>query len=229
MTILNIETSTNICSVALSRDGKCLFSRINAEGMNHATMLSPFIAEALQAAESLQLKLDAVAVSGGPGSYTGLRIGVSTAKGLAYGFNIPLIALSTLQIITQMAVKTIDSPDKKSLFCAMIDARRMEVYAAFYNLEGILVRAIAADIIDEQSYTELLDNHTVYCFGNGAAKCSDTIQHPNAHFIADCIPTAENMIQLAEAAFYASNFVDTAYYEPFYLKEFYTTTPKATI
>lgn len=229
MTILNLETSTNICSVALSNDGLCVFSRVNTEGMNHATMLSPFIAEALKQAEHLQLKINAIAVSGGPGSYTGLRIGVSTAKGLAYGFGVPLIALSTLRVITQMAINKIVNPAKNSLFCAMIDARRMEVYAAFYDLEGKLVRAISADIIDEQSYTEILDNHEVYFFGNGASKCSSTITHDNAHFIDEIIPVAENMIHLAETALTTDDTVDIAYYEPFYLKEFHTTTPKSNL
>lgn len=227
MTILCIETSTNICSVALSNDSKCIFSRMNTEGMNHATMLSPFIDEALQEAERLQLKINAVAVSGGPGSYTGLRIGVSTAKGLAYGLNVPLIALSTLRIITQMALHSIQNAAENSLYCAMIDARRMEVYAAFYNVTGELTHPISADVIDENSYADILNQHQVYFFGNGAAKCSSTLLHANAHFVDEMIPTAENMIALAEKAYTANEWVDIAYYEPFYLKEFHTTTPKA--
>ncbi len=227
MTILCIETSTNICSVALGTNGACVFSRVNTEGMNHATMLSPFIDEALKEAERLQLKIDAIAVSGGPGSYTGLRIGVSTAKGLAYGFGIPLIALSTLRIITQMGINSVQKPTENSILCSMIDARRMEVYAAFYNWEGEIIREIAADIIDENAYNELLEQQHVFFMGNGAPKCKDTIKHEHAIFIDDIIPTAENMIALAEKAFAAGDTVDVAYYEPFYLKEFQTTTPKA--
>ncbi len=227
MTILNIETSTNVCSVALSVDGKCTFSKVNADGMNHATMLSPFIDEALQYLDSG--KLDAVAVSGGPGSYTGLRIGVSTAKGLSYGLEIPLIAISTLEIMSLMAKNKINSPAENSLFCAMIDARRMEVYSAFYKLDGEIIRNISADIIDENSYSDLLNKQPIYFFGNGATKCKSTLTHANANFIEDIIPLAENMIVLSENAFTEKKFVDVAYYEPFYLKEFQTTTPKSAI
>lgn len=227
MTILCIETSTNICSVSLSNSGKCVFSCINTEGMNHATMLSPFINNALEEAQRLQLKIDAIAVSGGPGSYTGLRIGVSTAKGLAYGLEIPLISLSTLRIIAQMAYSCIQKPIESSLICSMIDARRMEVYAAFYNWEGDIVREISADIIDENSYHDILEQHKIYFIGNGAPKCKDTIKHENAIFVDDIIPTAENMISLAEEALVSNATVDVAYYEPFYLKDFQATTPKA--
>lgn len=225
MTILNIETSTNVCSVAISVDGKCVFSRNNADGMNHATLLSPFIDEAFRFLASA--KPDAIAVSGGPGSYTGLRIGVSTAKGLSYGLEIPLIAVDTLEIMSLMATNIVDNFPENSLLCAMIDARRMEVYAAFYNLKGENVRAVSADIIDENSYSALLDNNTVYFFGNGAPKCKAVLTHSNAIFVDDIVPLAENMIPLAERAFLKKQFVDIAYYEPFYLKEFYTTTPKS--
>jgi tRNA threonylcarbamoyladenosine biosynthesis protein TsaB len=221
MTILNIETSTNVCSVALSVDGKCVFSRMNAEGMNHATLLSPFIDEAFRFLAPA--KPEAIAVSGGPGSYTGLRIGVSTAKGLSYGLEIPLIAVDTLEIMSLMAKNNMEKLSENSLMCAMIDARRMEVYTAFYNLNGENVRIVSADIIDENSYSELLEDNTIYFFGNGAPKCKSVITHPNATFIDDIVPLAENMIPLAEHAFLKKQFVDVAYYEPFYLKEFYTT------
>lgn len=226
MTILNIETSTNVCSVALSVDGKCVFSRSNADGMSHATLLSPFIDEALNYLSSK--KPDAIAVSGGPGSYTGLRIGVSTAKGLSYGLEIPLIAIDTLEIMNLMAKQKVENAPQNSLFCAMIDARRMEVYAAFYNLKGENIRAVSADIIDETSYNELLENNTIYFFGNGASKCKSVLTHKNALFIDDIIPLAKNMIPFATKAFSNQKFADVAYYEPFYLKEFYTTaTPKS--
>lgn len=225
MTLLHIETSTNVCSVAISIDNTCVFSRINTDGMNHATMLSPFIEDALKHLNTVNGKLDAIAVSGGPGSYTGLRIGVSTAKGLSYGLNIPLIAISTLQLMSIAAKNKIQ--DKNALYCPMIDARRMEVYAAFYSFDGELVREIAADIINEQSYFEILSHSKVYFFGNGADKCKSSLTHPNANFIEDIFPIAENMIGLAEKAYTNNDFVDVAYYEPFYLKEFQTTTPKA--
>ena len=225
MIILHIETSTNICSIAVSENGQCLFSKSDSEGMNHAALLSVFIAEAMEFLNSASKKLDAIAVSSGPGSYTGLRIGVSTAKGLCYGLDIPLIAVSTLEILTANALQVAETTDD-TLFCPMIDARRMEVYAAFYNQEGIIQREISADIIEENSYSEILENHSVYFFGNGAEKCKTTLTHPNARFIDGMYPLAENMILLAEKAYNEKKFVDVAYFEPFYLKEFYTTAAK---
>jgi len=193
--------------------------------MNHAALLSVFIAEAMEFLKSTSKKPDAVAVSSGPGSYTGLRIGVSTAKGLCYGLDIPLIAVSTLEVLTAYALQ-ITETTANSLFCPMIDARRMEVYAAIYNQEGIIQREISADIIDENSYSEILESHIVYFFGNGAEKCKTTLTHPNARFIDGMYPLAENMIVLAEKAYNEKKFVDVAYFEPFYLKEFYTTAAK---
>ena len=225
MIILHIETSTNICSIAVSENGQCLFSKSDSEGMNHAALLSVFIAEAMEFLKSTSKKPDAVAVSSGPGSYTGLRIGVSTAKGLCYGLDIPLIAVSTLEVLTANALQ-ITETTANSLFCPMIDARRMEVYAAIYNQEGIIQREISADIIDENSYSEILESHSVYFFGNGAEKCKATLTHPNARFIDGMYPLAENMIVLAEKAYNEKKFVDVAYFEPFYLKEFYTTAAK---
>jgi len=225
MIILHIETSTNICSIAVSENGQCLFSKSDSEGMNHAALLSVFIAEAMEFLKSASKKPDAVAVSSGPGSYTGLRIGVSTAKGLCYGLDIPLIAVSTLEVLTANALQITDTATN-SLFCPMIDARRMEVYAAIYNQEGIIQREISADIIDENSYSEILESHSVYFFGNGAEKCKATLTHPNARFIDGMYPLAENMIVLAEKAYNEKKFVDVAYFEPFYLKEFYTTAAK---
>lgn len=225
MLILHIETSTNVCSVALSENADCLFSKSNADGMNHAALLSIFIAEALDVLKLSGKKLDAVAVSSGPGSYTGLRIGVSTAKGLCYGLDIPLIAISTLEILTVQALATIVNAGN-ALFCPMIDARRMEVYSAFYDAKGIIKREISADIITLDSYAEILANQSVYFFGNGSEKCKTTLTHSNANFIDNLIPLAKNMISFAELAFKEKHFVDTAYFEPFYLKEFQTTTPK---
>lgn len=227
MIILHIETSTNVCSVALSEDTTCLFSTSNADGMNHAALLSVFIAEALKVLKSTGKKLDAVAVSSGPGSYTGLRIGVSTAKGLCYGYGIPLIAVSTLEVLTVQALNRV-TDKKNALFCPMIDARRMEVYAAFYNSNGVMQREIRADIITSGSYTEILAAQPVYFFGNGAGKCKSTLMHSNARFLDHLVPLAENMIPFAERAYAEKQFVDTAYFEPFYLKEFQTTAPKKT-
>jgi tRNA threonylcarbamoyladenosine biosynthesis protein TsaB len=225
MIILHIETSTNVCSVALSEDTTIIFSKSNADGMNHAALLSVFIAEALELLKGINKKLDAVAVSSGPGSYTGLRIGISTAKGLCYGYGIPLIGVSTLEVLTVQALNLIKKKEH-ALFCPMIDARRMEVYAAFYNGEGIIQRKISADIITSDSYAEILASQLVYFFGNGADKCKTSLVHPNARFIDNLFPLAENMIPFAERAFVEKQFVDTAYFEPFYLKEFQTTAPK---
>jgi tRNA threonylcarbamoyladenosine biosynthesis protein TsaB len=225
MIILNIETSTNVCSIALSENGNCIFLKSNDEGMNHAALLSVFIAEAMLFLKNHSLDLDAVAVSSGPGSYTGLRIGVSTAKGLCYGLNIPLIAISTLEVLTVNALKY-DNIDKKALFCPMIDARRMEVYAAIYNYKGTIQREISADIIENDSYSEVLENNIVYFFGNGSEKCKTILTHSNARFIDNLVPLAENMISFAEFAYNEKQFVDVAYFEPFYLKEFHTTMSK---
>jgi len=225
MYILHIETSTTMCSVALSKDNDCIFSVSNNEGMNHAALLSLFIKEALDKLDGLHQKLNAIAVSSGPGSYTGLRIGVSTAKGLCYGYDIPLIAVSTLETMTLAALET-TTETEKILFCPMIDARRMEVYSAFYTADLTLFRQISADIIDFESYRAILDEYTVYFFGNGSDKCKTTLTHPNARFINDVHPTAEKMISLALKAYQKNEFVDVAYYEPFYLKEFQATIPK---
>ena len=223
MIILHIETSTNVCSVALSENTDCLFFKSNADGMNHAALLSVFIAEALEVLKSQGKSLSAVAVSSGPGSYTGLRIGVSTAKGLCYGLDIPLIAISTLEVLAAEAINSIENAEN-ALFCPMIDARRMEVYAAFYDSAMNLKREISADIIDSESYSEILANQPVYFFGNGADKCKTTLTHANARFIENLVPLATNMIPIAVKAFNEQKFVDTAYFEPFYLKEFQTTT-----
>lgn len=227
MIILNIETSTNICSVAVSKDGCCVFNKSNSDGMNHATMLSPFIEEAMRYVDTLNEKLDAVAVSGGPGSYTGLRIGVSTAKGLCYGLNVPLIAIDTLRVITVMAMKNVTALNKKTdLFCPMIDARRMEVYASVFNSNFETVKPVAAEIIEHSAYANELSDSRMYFFGNGADKCKTMILSSNATFIDEIVPLAENMIELAEEKFKNADFEDVAYYEPFYLKEFQVTTPK---
>jgi len=227
MQLLHIETSTHVCSVALSENGVCLFSRTNSEGLNHATKLSPFVQEALEfSASNTQTPIDAIAVSSGPGSYTGLRIGVSTAKGLSYGLGIPLIAVSTLEIMTIEALKSINDFNSDLLFCPMLDARRMEVYAAIYSADLKIIRGIQPDIIDAESYSEFLANHTILFFGNGADKCTSLLTHPHAHFLPAINPLATNMILLAEKAFCAKTFEDTVYFEPFYLKEFQTTIAK---
>lgn len=227
--ILHIETSTSVCSVAISQDGQNLFKKEDLNGPQHAVLLGVFVDEALSFADSHAIPLDAVAVSCGPGSYTGLRIGVSMAKGVCYGRNLPLIALPTLEVQCVPVLLYHDELPEDALLCPMIDARRMEVYAAIYNRALHTVREISADIVDEHSYEEFLNEHPVYFFGDGAAKCKDTIKHPNAHFIDNIHPLASMMFPLAEKAMAKGDFKDVAYFEPFYLKEFVASQPKKLI
>lgn len=224
-TILNIETSTTVCSVALTCDGGVEFHKEAFEGLSHAKNLGVFIEEALAFAKGKNKTIDAVAVSCGPGSYTGLRIGVSEAKGLCFGLDVPLIGLNTLQIMA-CSVLFGGQFGEDALFCPMIDARRMEVYSAIYDLGLSEVKPVSADIIDENSYKEILDKQPVYFFGDGASKCEGIIKHPNARFIQSVLPVAYDMTALAELAYRKGDFKDVAYFEPFYLKEFVATTPK---
>lgn len=223
--ILHIETSTEACSVSASQDGASIFSKEDFNGPSHAVVLGVFVDEALSFIDNHAIPLDAVAVSCGPGSYTGLRIGVSMAKGICYGRNIPLIAIPTPEVMTVPVLLFQDLPED-ALLCPMIDARRMEVYAAIYDRALKVKREISADIIDENSYSEFLAEHPVYFFGNGAAKCREKITHPNAHFIENIHPLAKWMFPLAERAMAEKDFKDVAYFEPFYLKEFVASTPK---
>lgn len=223
--ILHIETSTSVCSVAVSHDGACIFSREDFNGPSHAVVLGVYVDEALSYADSHGIPLDAVAVSCGPGSYTGLRIGVSMAKGICYGRNIPLIALPTLQVMTVPVLLGHDLPED-ALLCPMLDARRMEVYAAIYDRGLNVLRAVGADIVEADTYADFLETRPVWFFGNGAAKCRNMLEHPNAHFIENIHPLAKWMFPLAEKAVANKDYVDTAYFEPFYLKEFVASTPK---
>ena len=194
--ILHIETSTSACSVAVSEDGQNVFKKEDLNGPSHAVSLGVFVDEALSFADSHAMPLDAVAVSCGPGSYTGLRIGVSMAKGICYGRNLPLIGLPTLKVQCVPVLLYHEELPEDALLCPMIDARRMEVYAAVYDRALKPVRDIAADIVDENSYREFLDSHPVYFFGDGAAKCKEKIVHPNAHFIDGIRPLASMMFPL---------------------------------
>lgn len=223
--ILHIETSTSVCSVSVSEDGLSIFSKEDHNGPSHAVSLGVFVDEALSFVDSHAMMLDAVAVSCGPGSYTGLRIGVSMAKGVCYGRNIPLIGLPTLEVLCVPVLLYHELPED-ALLCPMIDARRMEVYSAIYDRALNVKREISADIVDENSYLEYLEQHPVYFFGNGAAKCREKITHPNAHFIDDLHPLAKMMFPLAEKAVAINDYKDVAYFEPFYLKEFVASQPK---
>ena len=217
--ILNIETSTNVCSVAVSQDGAPIFSEVDRSGPNHAVKLGQFVDQALSFIDSHAIPLDVVAVSGGPGSYTGLRIGVSMAKGVCYGMEARLVSVPTLQLMT-VPVLLHKNIEDDALLCPMIDARRMEVYAAIYDRALRPVREVGADVVDENTYREFLDRHPVYFFGNGAAKCMETINHPNAHLIENIEPLAKYMFPLAEKRHAQEKFEDVAYFVPFYLKDF---------
>lgn len=225
-TILSIETSTEVCSVALSSEGQILEHHENYDGPTHATLLSAYVKDALDYVRTRELKLDAIAVSMGPGSYTGLRIGLSEAKGLAFGMEVPLIGINTLQLLVVSAMFNNFFDEDDLIYVPMIDARRMEVYTAAYNPALEAVVEPQAMILDEQSFASLLDSHKVVFMGNGSTKAKDVIKHPNAIFIDGVKPVALEMTALAEKAFRESRFIDVAYSTPLYLKEFQATTPK---
>ena len=231
--ILNIETSTDACSAAVTQGRQVLFSHLVPAGSEHARELPLMIDDLLKQLAVAGKKADAVAVSAGPGSYTGLRIGASVAKGLAYGLNVPLLAVPTLQIMAAGAVAELRnhgiSESGKTLLCPMIDARRMEVYNAFYTLDLEEVSPAAATVVDEHSFAEQLAAGKVYFFGNGAAKCMPVLQSENAVFIENIVPDAAYMGTIISHLSTRSdrpqertiNFqVDTAYWAPFYLKEY---------
>ena len=196
--ILHIETASPVCSTALSVDGKLLDFRETNDPKSHASRLSPYIEDLMSANKIIFDDVDAVAISLGPGSYTGLRIGVSTAKGIAYGAGLPIIGISTLQsLANRFIIENLNDSgaDKNDLLCPMIDARRMEVYSAFYTQDLKQKREIKADIIDPDSYKEYLDSTRVFFFGDGSQKCKDIIKNPNATFFPDIEPSSRFMIQ----------------------------------
>lgn len=213
--ILGIETSVKTCSVALSKDGVVVaVKEITAADFSHSEKLHGFIASLFEDSIYKMLDLDAVAVSKGPGSYTGLRIGVSAAKGLCYGLGIQLIAVSTLA-----AMKVALKEQNTSLYVPMIDARRMEVFNAVFDANMECIRDDSALLVESDSFADLLEHNTISFFGNGAQKCKEILKHPNAIFIDDFTPSAAAVNQLAEKAFQEKKFEDIAYFEPFYLKE----------
>ena len=232
-TILHIETSTKACSVAVTEDGQCIFEQVeHGEHGAGAEKLGTMVDEALSFTDNHAIPFDAVAVSCGPGSYTGLRIGVSMAKGICYGRDLKLLAVPTLELLCVPVLlreiiagsASADSPEP--LLCPMLDARRMEVYAALYDRALKPVRPVSADIVDTNTYKEYLDQRPIYFFGPGAAKCMDTINHPNAHYIDGMEPLAKWMQPLAEKRFLNGQFEDVAYFVPFYLKDFVAIKPK---
>lgn len=224
-TILHIETSTDVCSVAVSEDSQVIFHQEDHSGPNHAERLGTMVDEALSFTDNHAIPFDAVAVSCGPGSYTGLRIGVSMAKGICYGRDLKLIAVPTLELLC-VPILLREIPEEDALLCPMLDARRMEVYAGIYDRGLRAVREIRADIVDENTYKEYLDEHPVYFLGNGAKKCISTINHPNAHLIDGIEPLAKWMQPLAEKRYLNEQFEDVAYFVPYYLKDFVAKLPK---
>ena len=227
-TILHIETSTDVCSVAVSEDTQVIFQQDDHSGPNHAERLGSMIDEALSFTDNHAIPFDAVAVSCGPGSYTGLRIGVSMAKGICYGRNLKLIAVPTLELLC-VPVLLREIPEEDALLCPMLDARRMEVYSGIYNRALKPVREVGADIVTAETYKDYLEEHPMYFFGNGAKKCMDVINHPNAHLIEGIEPLAKWMQPLAERRLLNGTTEDVAYFTPFYLKDFVAKMPKKLI
>ena len=224
--ILNIETSTDVCSVAISDNGQVILNKEDHSGPNHAVKLGVYVDEALSFIDAHGIPLEAVAVSCGPGSYTGLRIGVSMAKGICYGRDVKLISIPTLELMAVPVLLGEHPAEEDALIVPMLDARRMEVYAKVMDRALKEVRPIQADIVDAETYKEYLDRGTVYFFGNGAEKCMEVINHPNARLVKGIEPLAKNMAPLAEKRFVEGKFEDVAYFVPFYLKDFVAKMPK---
>jgi tRNA threonylcarbamoyladenosine biosynthesis protein TsaB len=227
--ILYIETATEVCSVALANEKGVVDFRENTEGRSHASLLTLFIEDILKAHNIPARQLDAVAVSSGPGSYTGLRIGVSAAKGICYGANVPLIAIPTLLSMAcgfMARPSLFPEPGENAWYCPMIDARRLEVYTAFFDQRGVMQSEVSAQVIDENSFAGILSSRKVVFFGNGSDKCKEIITHPNAEFCPGFVPSAKNMVTTAEQRFREKKFEDVAYFEPYYLKDFIATVPK---
>ena len=219
--ILHIETSTKNCSVSISENGTLLhLKELNTGGYSHAEKLHPFIQDCLQESNLSIKDIDAIAVGKGPGSYTGLRIGVSAAKGLCFSNDIPLIAINSLEILSQSC--QID----EGVIIPMIDARRMEVYSAIFDKDHSWIRPTEAEIIDEHSFSQILEENTVYFLGDGAEKCKEVIQHSNARFIDHAFPSAKEMVAIAYQKYLNKDFEDVAYFEPYYLKDFVATPEK---
>lgn len=225
--ILYIETATKVCSVALSDNGKLIALRESMVANSHAEMLTLFMEGLIKKVGWKYEDLDAIAVSMGPGSYTGLRIGVSSAKGLCYSLEKPLISVSTLKSMAFGMTKLTDINDENVLFCPMIDARRMEVYSAIFDSKNNEVRKIEAEIIDENSFSNYFKDHVIYFAGDGAEKCKSFFSgQPNARFLDDFQISSKYMLEIATQKFAQNQFEDIAYFEPYYLKDFIAGAPR---
>lgn len=225
--ILNIETSSRICSVALCHEGEVKFFLESETEMDHASRLAPFVEKCMVELKQRDLKLDAVAVSMGPGSYTGLRIGLSLAKGLCFGLNLPLIGLNTLKLLAVKAMFTVSDFSENVVYVPMIDARRMEVYTAAYDLALNEIMAPEPLILEPESYMEL-SGRPLVMIGDGVKKAREVLAIQARHWI-DAMPKATDMTALSEKALREKDFIDIAYSTPFYLKNFQATTPKKNI
>jgi tRNA threonylcarbamoyladenosine biosynthesis protein TsaB len=220
--ILQIETATTVCSVALSENESVLAYKEIQQRNVHAEVITVFIDEVLKTASKQYDELNAVAISCGPGSYTGLRIGISVAKGLCFALDIPLIAIETLEAMTDGFVAQNTFDDKSNiLLCPMIDARRMEVFTAIFDVKGNRVRPTSAEIIDAKSFGDLLESNNIIFFGDGAAKCSEVLgTNPHVQIIPEFLNSARYLTKKANEKYLANDFEDTAYFEPYYLKDF---------
>ncbi len=226
--IILIETSTSLCSAALVEDGAVVCERASDEPRAHASMTAPFVQEMLSEKGLKVSDCSAVAVSKGPGSYTGLRVGVSTAKGLCFGAGIPMIAIGTLDTLVWQAIEGGLLPEGCKYIIPMIDARRMEVYTGIFTPDGKQIAPTVAQVIDAESFSSKLEEGPALFIGDGALKCKDVIQSPAASF-EQCCPKASSMAVPATRALKEKRFEDVAYFEPFYLKEFMTTVSKKKI
>jgi tRNA threonylcarbamoyladenosine biosynthesis protein TsaB len=226
--ILLIETATQVCSVAIASDGNILSIRESHDQRSHSALITSFIAEVLNDANIEFSCIDAVAVSKGPGSYTGLRIGVSTAKGICFALDKPLLAVDTLQSMAKGFIEAHKNEiTEYDLLCPMIDARRMEVYTALFDAGGNMIQPTEAKIIDEDSFSDLLIEHRIWFFGDGAQKCKSSFSNKsNVLIVEDFNPSAAHLSELAEMCFQSGDAEDLAYFEPFYLKEFIAGLPK---
>ncbi|HMJ70687.1 MAG TPA: tRNA (adenosine(37)-N6)-threonylcarbamoyltransferase complex dimerization subunit type 1 TsaB [Cyclobacteriaceae bacterium] len=224
--ILSIETSTTVCSAALHREGELLASEITEVPNSAASQLAVMIDKILSRAGVVARDLSAVAVSAGPGSYTGLRIGVATAKGVCYALGIPLIAVNSLEL---MAAQVTENNPGGAWLCPMIDARRMEVYTMLFDNGLGVIEPVRASVIDASSYAAVVEKREVLFFGNGSDKCRDVITHPNAKFVSGMFPSAEWLGRLALERLRAGKFEDVGEFEPFYLKDFIAKKPKSLV
>jgi len=218
--LLYIETSTDVCSVALSLGSRLIDEKISREPRAHARVIAPMTEEILRESGYTAASCDAVVVSGGPGSYTGLRVGVSLAKGLCYGSGKPLISVGSIELLANIAFKRIvpEYPGTTTVIPAM-DARRMEIYTAIYNADREMISPVKALVVEKESFTEILDKGVTLFCGDGAMKLQQVLEHPNARFIP-LEALSNGMVDIALRKFTAGEFEDTAMYEPFYLKDF---------